>query len=71
MRDLDLPERTPRIFGVPRWKYRLLLQNLWNTLFNLVIGNRKEALWQELNLRLSLGYLAAARRKRNTDAAGS
>jgi glycosyltransferase involved in cell wall biosynthesis len=70
MRDLDLPERTVMIFGVPRWRYRLLLHYLWNTLFNVVIGNRKEALWQELNLRLSLGYLAAARRRRPPSAAG-
>ena len=71
MRDLDFPERTVIIFGVPRWRYRLLLACLVKTIFNTLVGNRREAFWQELNLRLAFGYLAAAWKKRNSEAAGS
>jgi len=68
MRDLDLPARTVMIFGVPRWRYRVVLASLGRTGFHVILGRRREAFWQELNLRLSLGYFVAAWRKRPANA---
>lgn len=60
LQDSIFRKRTPRIFGVPRWRYRSALESIGKGIFSWLTGRRGEAFYQQLQFIVFLGYLGAA-----------
>lgn len=57
--DLLFPGTGPRIAGIPRWKYRWLLESSLKSCWRILRGNSKEALYYRMSLYKNWGYLQA------------
>lgn len=62
--DMEFPKQWPRIFRIPRWRYKWAAQTLWNAARHGLTGGPHEAFQQQLNLIKLLGYTVTAVRTR-------
>jgi glucosyl-dolichyl phosphate glucuronosyltransferase len=60
--ELEGPNTAPRILGIPRWRYRSVLANIWKTVLLGLRGRYTESFIQQLQLAFFLGYFRAARK---------
>ena len=58
--ELDTSNPCPRIFGIPRWRYRLVLAEAWKAVLLGLRGRHTEAFTRQLQISFFLGYLKAA-----------
>ena len=57
--ELEDPNTAPRILGIPRWRYRSVLANIWKTALLGLRGRHTESFIQQLQLAFFLGYFRA------------
>jgi glucosyl-dolichyl phosphate glucuronosyltransferase len=60
VKELDGPNPCPRILGIPRWRYRLVLTDLWKTVLLGLRGRHTESFVYQLHFSFFLGYFKAA-----------
>jgi|SRR5215469_594051 len=55
---------TPRILGIPRWRYRSALGNVWKTVLLGLRGRRTDSFLHQLQFAFFFGYFRAAQKAR-------
>lgn len=64
--DMEFPKHWPRIFRIPRWRYKWAAQTLWDAVRHGFIGDSTVAFQNRLNLVMLAGYsITAFRGRRN------
>jgi len=63
LRELEGPQ-PPRILGIPRWRYRLVLANIWKTVLLGLLGRHTDSFPQQLQFAFFFGYFRASQKAR-------
>jgi glucosyl-dolichyl phosphate glucuronosyltransferase len=71
LKELANPSLGRRILGVPRWRYRLVLINLWTLLLFGLRRRETESFRQQVEVAFFLGYFTAAQRRDRAQAGGA
>lgn len=69
--DKEYPKHWPRIFRIPRWRYKWAAQTLWDAARHFLTGGSGTALQHQLNLSMLAGYSATAFKRLRKEELGS